>query len=194
MSRIKLPLLAFAILLAGCVPVSEPVGDIAKAEPDKGLLGDWQEHSSMVIDVPNVKGNPKGLMRAVNDNKPEDPANVLWFFTTTIGKRSYANIVLAPTGRFESFPFHKEGVFAEWQKEKNKLYLIVRYTIDGDKLVVDGGNARGIADLMAAEKFKQNATGPLEMPTGWFARYLDKNGPDKLYDSTNTATYTRLKK
>jgi hypothetical protein len=148
----------------------------------------------MMIDVPNVKGNAKGLMRAVNDNKPEDPANVLWFFTTTIGKRSYANIVLDTKGELHSPPFHKEGAFAEWQKEKNKRYFIFRYTINGEKLVVGGGNGKVVEHLMAAENFKRNASGIFETSAGWFARDLDKNDPDKIYDAGNSQTYTREKK
>jgi hypothetical protein len=131
------------------------------------------------------EGQPEGADALGQPKGPEVP----WFFTTTIGKRSYANTVLAPQAELKSPPFHKEGAFAEWQKEKNKRYFIFRYTIEGDKLVVDGGNQKVVEDLMAAEKFKLNATHVFETPATWFARYLEK-----LYDGSNAATYTRLKK
>src|SRR5205814_1625579 len=102
MVRRLLPVAALvAITSAGCVPVTEPVGDVEKAEPDKNLVGTWNGSGEIAIDVPEVKGNPKGLMRAVSDGKVNDPENVLWFFTTKIGKHMYANVVLIG-GKLES--------------------------------------------------------------------------------------------
>ena len=86
--------LVAALLSAGCVPVTEPVGDVEKAEPDKGLLGTWVEpkpkgraapltmFEELTIDAPAVKGNPKGLMRTATNNDSPD----IWFFTATAGK------------------------------------------------------------------------------------------------------------
>ena len=149
----------------------------------------------MVIDVPEVKGNPKGLMRTVNDNKPEEPANVLWFSTTTIGKQSLRKHHSRVEGRdhLASPSFHKEGAFAEWQKEPKKRYFIFRYKLDGEKLVVDAGSETVVKDLMKAEKIEHADNGYFKTPTGWFAKYLEKNDPDKIFDGNNVTRYTRPK-
>ncbi len=84
-------LTAFVALSAGCVPVTEPVGDIDKAEPDKALVGEWNDNRTdqvfCVIDVPEVKGNPKGLMRM------KWVGHSTWFYPTTIAKHTYANVI-----------------------------------------------------------------------------------------------------
>ncbi len=95
---ILLPLCPIIILLAGCVPVTEPLSDLDKAKPDEWLLGKWQGNSpnsaDCEIDIPAVKGNPKGLMRAVCSGRADDPSNSFWFFTTTIGKDTYATFCI----------------------------------------------------------------------------------------------------
>jgi hypothetical protein len=183
-----------ALLSAGCVPVTEPLGDISKAEPDKNLLGAWAGETGLTITVPEVKGHPKGLMRAVSRQEGQDPASALWFFTTTIGKHSYANIILAPGGGLDGVQFDKDGAFAQWQKGSKKRYFIFRYKLDGDKLVVDGGNDKVFANLMKTEKFGQVDSNFFETPAGWLTKYLGKNDPDTIYDQSNANKYTRAKK
>jgi hypothetical protein len=107
----------FLVLLAsGCVVVTEPLSDIAKAEPDKRLLGKWQptkSYPSLEIDIPAVKGNPKGLMRAVQH--PWEPD--AWFFTTTIGKHTYATLCCDQNKERDVYvDFSKEGAFEKWNK------------------------------------------------------------------------------
>jgi hypothetical protein len=41
-----LGLLTLLLPLAGCVPVTEPLSDPTKAEPDKRLLGKWNRDKS----------------------------------------------------------------------------------------------------------------------------------------------------
>src|SRR5262245_61226968 len=110
MSRPLFVLFAFALISPGCVPVTEPVGDIDKAEPAKDLIGAWKfdDKRVWVVDRAEVKGHPKGLMRirvVEEGQKPEEtPANnAMWFFTTTIGKHTYANLLRdKKKGYFES--------------------------------------------------------------------------------------------
>jgi hypothetical protein len=181
-----------ALLATGCVPVTEPVGDVSKAEPDKNLLGTWEGDDTVVIDVPEVKNNPKGLMRASSRPKSGE-GEPFWFFTTTIGKHSYANIIMAPA-KAGTFPqFDKDGAFAEWQKEPKKRYFIFRYKIDGAKLLVDGANKKVVDALMEKEKIKATENF-FVVPSGWLAKYLEKNDPDKIYDESNSSKYTRAKK
>jgi hypothetical protein len=187
-----LALVAFAVLSPGCVPVTEPVGDVTKAQPDKNLPGVWEGDTTLTITLPEVKGNPKGLMRVVSRQGERGEPSTLWFFTTTIGKHTYANIVLADG--FEGVLFEKEGAFADWQKRETKSYFIFRYKLDGDKLVVDGGNREVVEKLMKTEKFEQVNQNFFKTPAGWLTGYLEKNDPCTIYDASNSKTYTRAKK
>jgi hypothetical protein len=42
MSRWILDLIAVAVLLPGCIPVTEPLSDPDEATPEKRLLSQWQ--------------------------------------------------------------------------------------------------------------------------------------------------------
>ena len=190
-----IPLCLIAVLLPGCVPVREPLSDPDKAEPDKRLLGKWQRVDKIQryeIDSPAVKGNPKGLMRTVYDGQADDPKNAFWFFTTTIGKHTYATVYLAPRDNLEFANFRKEGAFQEWNKGKDRRYFIFRYVLDGDKLTVDGGDKEAMKKLMQAEKIEGMPY--FKTPPGWLAKYLEKSGPKTLYNGTNVQEWRRQKK
>jgi hypothetical protein len=137
-----------------------------------------------------VKGNPKGLMRAVR--KPSERPDVFWFYTTVIGKHSYANIIVS-TEDGAAPPFEKEGAFAEWENDPNKRYHIVRYTIDGAKLAVNWGNSQAFVSLMETRKTTM-AGGFFFISSGWLTKYLEKNDPDKIYDDSEVYRFTRAKK
>lgn len=189
--------LAAAVLAAGCVPVTEPVGDIEKAEPDETLLGAWKwgdggEKSTVRVDAPAVKGNPKGLMRATPGDAGDKP---LWFFVATVGKGTYGNVVLDPNRAPESPNFGREGAFAAWQKGKEKRYFVFRYALADSTLTVDAGNEKAFKELMAAEKLvRKSDLDFYPTPAGWLTKYLDRNGPDTIFDGSNTQKYTPAKK
>jgi hypothetical protein len=197
MLRPTLVLAAFALLTPGCIPVTEPVGDIDKAEPNDALLGNWQEAKgeSWVVDRPEVKGNPKGLMRLRAVEKGKKPENAgdkdtLWFFTTTLGKHTYANVLLG-SGTWPYFEFAKcgkEGEYAAWTKSDKHGYGIVRLelgTHDGKGwgtvwragVHPDGGE---IKKLMSANRIDKSGEF-YQTPAGWFAKHLEKNGPGELF-------------
>jgi hypothetical protein len=196
--------LGAALLSAGCVPVTEPVGAVDRAEPDKNLVGTWTVTDSgetaksldvkeITVDVPEVKGNPKGLLRAVL--KPNDSET--WFFITTVDKRAYVSLILAPNETAGPPKFGKEGAFEEWTKAQARRFYVLRYTRDGDNLTLDCGNNAAFTALMKDEKIKKNDDTPIgfyETPTGWLAKYLDKTGPAKLFDKTNYLELKRKKK
>lgn len=194
-------LAASALVVIGCVPVTEPVGDIDKTEPNKALVGKWTvtkgrgfaelvKTGSLVFDIPDVKGNPKGLMcETANDQ------STIWFFTTA-GKNTYANVILDAGG---STPpqFDKQGEFVKWKKEEAKRYFVFKYVLDGDKLTIDCGSFDTFSALMKDEKIGDDGRKHVPFfytPAGWLAKYLDKNDPDKLFDGTNALTLEREKK
>ncbi len=98
MARHALWLVGLPVLLSGCVPSLEPLSDVSKAEPDKRLVGDWAkpgEKTRLRIDVPEVKGNPKGLMRAADPSKEKPGAgDTAWFFVTKLNQDTYINLLL----------------------------------------------------------------------------------------------------
>jgi hypothetical protein len=194
MSRRTL-LFAFVPLLAGCVPVTEPLGDAATAEPEKRLVGSWKKDdgSTYEINVPAVAGNPKGLMRAIGNDKPDDLSNTFWFHLKTIGKHTYATIYLHPTEMAKFADFRESGEFEKWMKNDNRRYFIFRYVLDGDNLTVDSGNDDVVKKLMADVKFDM-AGDYYKTPAGWLAKYLEKNGPEAIFDGSNAERRERVKK
>jgi hypothetical protein len=198
------PVIGAALFAAGCVPVTEPVGDISKAEPDKALVGTWTvtdgadtakalDVKAITVDVPEVKGNPKGFMRAVLKSNDTE----MWFFTTTVGKHTYVSLILATNDPGDPPKFSKQGMFEEWKKLEHKRFFIFRYARDGDKLTIDCGNNGVFTALMKDANIKAGTGGPVEIyktPVGWLANYLDKTGPAKLFDKTNYLELKREKK
>jgi hypothetical protein len=190
-----------AVLLPGCVPVREPLSDAGKAEQDKGLLGKWKLTSCSAnwwlddkdqryeIDCQAVKRNPKGLMRAMYEGRADDPDNTFWFFTTTIGKHTYATIYRNERGFAD---FRKEGAFEKWNEEPLQRYYVFRYVLDGDKLTVDGGDSEAMKKLMHDERISEAPY--FDTPRGWLAKYLEKSGPKTLYNGTNVQEWRRQKK
>jgi hypothetical protein len=191
-----LPAACFVFLLTGCVPVSTPLSDPTKAEPDKRLLGKWLRTDpgntgTDEVDIPAVKGNPKWLMRAVHNNMPDQSGQAFWFFTTTIGKYGYMTVFLENGNGAQFADFRKEGAYEKYTQNKERRYFIFQYTIDGDKLVVDGGNHTAVKEVMEAAKIGTVNDGPFQTPEGWLAKYLTNPGPDKIYDRTNKQDYRR---
>jgi hypothetical protein len=70
--------------------------------------------------------------------------------------------------------------------------------VDGDKVTFDGGNRDAMEELMESEKIEKmpGPQGWYKTPPGWLAKYLEKNGPDKLYNGEGESVigYQRPKK
>lgn len=191
-------LLGGAVLFAGCVPVTEPLTDIEKSEPDKALLGKWSDpknKSTFVVDIPEVKGNPKGLMRATF-SQVNVPPEEYWFFVARVGKADYIQMLVER--RVDSkLSFAKEGAFAAWQKSDVRGYWIGKYAFDKDSLTIDGGRAETFKAIMKREKFagsKHDYTTFFATPAGWLAKHIEKNGPDEIFDGKGEVLrYERIK-
>lgn len=183
-----------ALVLGGCVPVAEPLSDIHKAEPDAKLVGKWTVDKSsaggdLVVDHPAVKGNPKGLMRVAPEGPPE---SALWFFCTTIEKKTYASVVVDRARDGGYLPLDTPGEFAKWEKSGTRGYIVFQYTLAGDKLVIDISNETAIKTQFAAEKYEKQANGQYHAPGGAFAKFLARDAA-KLFTGENTLTYKRAK-
>jgi hypothetical protein len=206
MSRSILSLLALVVVLSpGCVPVADPVGDIDTAEPNKDLIGTWKDEETQprlwVVDRPEVKGNPKGLMRVrivESGTKLEDVTarDSIWFFTGTAGKELYVNSLQiaekSGSGVAQSPDLGQEGGYAEWRRSKERGFYVAQVAIKGPVLTIDPGNHRAFIELMEKEKFPAPRefyqTGP-----GWLAKYLEKNGPKGIFDAGKAKnTLTRV--
>jgi hypothetical protein len=188
------PLLAFALYSTGCVPVTEPVGDIDKTEPNQALIGSWrddeQEPRLWVVDRPQVKGNPKGLMRlrvVGKGEKLEDvkPREAIWFFTGTVGKHTYANLLVLSSKPKKVSPepdFAREGEYAEWAKHDQRGYFVAQLSINGRVVTTDPGDHEAFEALMKERKFMEVGDFYKTTP-GWFTAYLEKNGPSAVFNS-----------
>ena len=193
------------VLVAGCIPVTEPVGDIDKAEPDQRLVGTWKqvdgEDATFIVDVPAIKGNPRGLMRATRlekGQKREDASadSSFWFFTATIGKRSFANFLLVQGDRhYEPAQLGNAGDYASWAKNDKRGFGIAPYSIDGKKVIVwyadNHGENRKLDKLL-----KENgitAEGGIYRPKpGWLKKELEKGGLEGIF--LELGTYERVNK
>jgi hypothetical protein len=204
-SRRKLYLLALAVFLPGCIPVTEPLSDAATAEPVKGLVGTWRSEMKdrdyywWEIDIPEVKGNPPGLMRLVTKGNIEGGPQTSWFYVTRLGEHTYMNTPgqLEPGEKypaFENAPFDREGAFAAWEKGARRRYLIGYFKLDGDRLVTIGLQHETTEKLMKAEGIGRTAADDAyQTPPGWFAKYLRVNGPEKLFNPEYQTVYRRVK-
>jgi hypothetical protein len=132
-----------------------------------------------------VKGNPKGLMRAVYEQGKPAGLEIYWFFPTKIGKNTYATICL-------DADFREEGAFEEWKKG-DRRYFIYRYEVNEDKLIVHFGDKKAMEKLMQAEKIEADPGKYFKTPPGWLAKYLEKEGPETLYDGTNEEEWLSAK-
>jgi hypothetical protein len=199
MSRRVFGLVAFAVVLApGCIPVTNPVGDIEKAEPDKSLVGVWvstkNTSDKLRIETQEVKGVPKGLMTmtALGTDPERDP---IWFFPSPVGKERFGNLCMDVDGDKGSVlpNFGKDRAYARWAKSKGRLYIVFRYSAAKDEITLNFGDEKAYDAVAKEAKLKEVKEGLYETPEGWLAGYLEKNGSDKLFPADKDVKFTRAK-
>ena len=198
----RLILLA-ALLSGGCVPVTEPLTPVEKAEPDKALVGTWKRTYCkltgrnphlMRIEADPGKENPKGLMKFVTiKGEHEEP---MWVHLSTIGKERYGNVYMTSFKDSPFADFGKEGAYEEWKKGKGKWYIVFAYSIENDTLEINEGHCRTTDELMQKEKFPTDRDAKIayRTPATWLAKRLEKDGKDFLFKDGTTWTFERVKK
>jgi hypothetical protein len=196
MSRRALVVFALAVLSPGCVPVTEPVGDIEKAEPDKNLVGIWvsTKNTSDVlrIETQEVRGVPKGLMTmtALGTDPERDP---MWFFVSAVGKERFGNLCMNPGGKKDEIlpNFGKDGVYARWSKSKGRLYVVFRYSTAKDEITLNFGDEKAYDSVAKEAKLKEVKEGLYETPVGWLAGHLEKHGSDTIFPAAKDVKFKR---
>jgi hypothetical protein len=184
-----------ALFAGGCVLVTEPISDVHKAEPDAKLVGKWVKTDSgpldLVIDHPAVKGNPKGLMR-VTTKSSDGQTSAVWFFCSTVEKKTYANCLGDRSSNGGTPPFETSGEFAKWEKSKTRGYVVMRYALSGDDLVLDVGEEKSVEKAFAAAGFEKEKGNYYRTPEGALAKYLATDA-DKVFTGQGKLAYKRAK-
>jgi hypothetical protein len=201
MFRRLIPLVA--ILSAGCVPVTEPLTPVEKAEPDKALVGTWKltyakltgrDPQLLRIEADPGKGNPKGMMKfVIVKGAREEP---IWVHLSKIGTERYGSAYMASFKDIAFADFGKDGAYEAWKKGEGKWYLVFAYSVENDELQIDLGHCRSTDNLMQGEKFPVDPAARIayRAPAGWLVQGLEKNGKDFLFKYGEPWTYERVKK
>lgn len=143
----RFSLLLPALLLSSCsltFGVKNPLSDPDKAKPDARLFGAWRileerqnnqhpkETHLLFLGKSGHRDAPSGTMKCVVAGIKADhnvyADEYLYFFTTSIGNSTYANL-------FEGVVFDR-AKFPTWDKRNIKLYLLAKYKVEGDRLIV----------------------------------------------------------
>jgi hypothetical protein len=196
MFRRLIPLVA--ILSGGCVPVTEPLTPVEKAEPDKALVGTWKRtdtNGQLRIEADPGAGNPKGLMKFVTING--DREEPIWVHLSKIGKERYGSAYM--DGSFKDFAFAdfgREGAYEAWKKGEGKWYMVFAYSVEKDELQIDPGDKDTTEALMRKEKFPTDRIAKIayRAPADWLAKKLEKDGKEFLFKDGTAWTFERVKK
>jgi hypothetical protein len=144
------------LLLTGCHDSIVPLSGAAKASPDKRLIGVWQhKHQNGITyyHVGRLGGKaPEGVMRVVTVSHPnsgelQEPHQLL-AFRSDVGGHSHLNIASVTQEQLGSI--RKEG----WRAGLLDSYILLRYRVDGDALLVLGMNDAAKRKAIAGGKIK----------------------------------------
>lgn len=184
-----------ALFTSGCVPVTVPVGDIEKAAPNEKLIGTWSQDEpyTWVVDRPDVKDNPKGLMRAryftsANSLEKGQPSDTIWFFTTTVGKITYANALVSP--EFGYAELSNAGMYAKWKKAPR--YWIGLLVVEGDAVRMLIPDRKEFEQLMKDNEVSADKSGYYTLAPGALEKLLAK-GLDGGLPADSGLKFTRVK-
>ena len=194
----SLVLAGMCLLLTSCIDSKDPLSSPEKAKTDAELAGIWRTDSQEgCIDYYFLAtaGDklPPGVMRIVTvayDKKGAlaRPGEML-AFSTELGKNRYLNIAFIEDKDLDQFQA------AGWKPELVKGYLIVKYQVQGDTLIVWEMDPQAKRHVIADEKLKgtidKNAVFFTDTPEKLAALLADPNDGD-LFTKTPTQ-YQRVK-
>ena len=196
----KFALIAFALSLTSCVELSSPISVPEEAKIDKNLLGAWKcvddkpiskQFAFVIIGKSNPDLVPSGLMKITtveNDYREQIVVNESRYaYSTTIADKHYATFLDA----------------AQYEKDKAnvKTLMLIKYTVDADRLVVWGMDSKPVEAAVRAKQIK----GRIEWKglLGWthvtlesgedLARFLSGGGDKSLFSEANKLVLTRVK-
>jgi hypothetical protein len=157
---------ALCLLLTGCGDSKNPLSDPQASKPDERLVGAWRWDDSNFHVGHAGKKFPNSMMRvAIAKNKKGKPelSEQLLIFPSVVKHKTYLNVI-DEKGYQDKFSQDKG-----WNAEAVDCYWILKYQVDGDKLLV------WPIDLTA----KQQA-----IRDGRIKGVIEKDKPDIFTDTT----------
>jgi hypothetical protein len=148
---LSLAVLSFA---CGCVDSKSPLSSADNAKVDEGIVGAWRESTNDGETIYHIglagPKYPSGMLRIIavtsHNNTLQAPSHYIGY-TTTLGGKSYLNIVLDEA---KIKDFDQNG----WDADKVEGYFLVKYKIDGGKGTVWSINGAARKDAIKAGKIK----------------------------------------
>jgi hypothetical protein len=181
---------AVCLCASGC-DSKNPLSDPLKSKADERLAGVWRDRSSAeTIQVGHVGVKfPKGVMRIsgiIKFEGKERPAQCL-AFPTAIGNKTYLNVVLGET---QIQLLDKEG----WKADMVTSYMLLKYQLDGDKLVVFFMDAGAKVKAIKTGKIKgtvENNSATFTDTTENLAKFVAEAG-DSLWNTSEPGQLERV--
>jgi hypothetical protein len=135
--RLLLALTA-SLFLTGCVDSKNPLSDPAASKPDAWLIGVWRSEGEngdiTYCHIGRAGENlPDSLMWAVRVTHKDGkvlPRQESLIFPTVLGNKTYLNVVAVSAKKLKRLD--EEG----WKRQTLGTYLLLRYQVQGDKLLV----------------------------------------------------------
>lgn len=202
----RLLILLSALSLASCIRLSAPLSDPDKAKPDRDLLGVWSasENGSkgpaypfLFVGDSGQRHVPPGIMKMIQVDSDKQNNVIakepLYFFTTSLGNSRYANLLDGVAADREKFP--------TWNKRNIKEYLLIKYQVEHDKLMVWLPDSRAAEALIQAGKIKgtvqEQGLVKLKIVTvtdaASFSQFLGNGGDKVLFPDKGELIYSRVK-
>lgn len=186
------------VLLASCIDSKDPLCKPEEAKQDTALAGVWRtDLEDGSVDyyhlAPAGDKLPSGVMRVVtvayNKKGSLSRPGEMLAFSTEIGKNHYLNIAFIEDKNLDQFDS------AGWKPELVNGYLIVKYQVQDDTLIVWAMDPKMKRQAIADEKLKgtidKNAVFFTDTPKN-LAAFLADPQNDDFFTKTPTE-YKRMK-